>query len=59
MPDISKGTVIVPVRVARHINEQLEKLVKSNKFPSKSEIIRNAITEYLANHKADFKEILP
>ena len=58
MPEISEGTVIIPVRMARHINEQLEKLVKSKKFPSKAEIIRNAIIEYLVNHKEDFKEIL-
>lgn len=54
MPEKSEGTEILTIRVSKHINEQLEKLVKNNKFPSKSDIIRTAIIEYLVNHKKEF-----
>ncbi len=55
MPEKAEGTEILTIRISKHINEQLEKLVKSNKFPSKSDVIRTAIIEYLANHKDVFE----
>ena len=53
MPEVSEGTVIVPLRIPKFINSQLEKLVKNKKFPSKNEIIRTAVVEYLARHKEE------
>ena len=50
MPEKSEGAEILTIRVSKQINEQLAKFVKSNKYASKSELIRTGIIEYLANH---------
>lgn len=55
MPEKSEGTVILSVRISKHINKQLEKLVKSQKFPSKADVMRTAIIEFLTNHEQDLK----
>ena len=55
MPEKSEGTVILSVRISKHINKQLENIVKDNKFPSKADIMRTAIIEFLAKYKNNFK----
>ena len=55
MPEKSEGTVILSVRISKHINKTLEKLVKNKKFPSKADVIRTAIIEFLAKHENNLK----
>jgi len=54
MTEKAEGTEILTIRLSKYINSQLEKLVQTKKFPSKSDIIRTAIVEYLANHREEF-----
>ncbi|MHA1380392.1 MAG: hypothetical protein ACTSRG_18660 [Candidatus Helarchaeota archaeon] len=55
MPEKSEGTVILSVRISKHINTKLKNLVKEKKFPSKADIMRTAIIEFLTIHEEDLK----
>jgi len=50
-----EGIELLPIRVSIYVNKQLEKLTENKKLPSKSDVIRTAIIEYLANHKKEFE----
>jgi len=52
----AEGTRILAVRISNLIDLKLDKLVKYKMFPSKADIIRTAIIEYLNNHKTEFEK---
>ena len=42
VPEKAEGTEILTIRISKHINKQLEKLVESKKFPRNSTIPRGS-----------------
>ncbi len=44
-----RHTRIITLRIPKSINELIEKIVKKRGYPSKSDFIRSAIVEFLAN----------
>ena len=56
MSSKAEGTKILSVRVSNLIYQKMDKLVENKMFPSKADIIKTAIIEYLNNHKMEFEK---